>query len=353
MVENKIALIPAYEPQDNLISLVHELKENNFEVVVIDDGSGKEFKYIFDEVSSCAKVLGYNKNKGKGVALKVGFEYIKSNSMQDYVVVTMDCDGQHTVSDAKKLCEVAKLNPNTLVIGKRLRNSKTPFRSRLGNRITRLIYHISTGIDVYDTQTGLRAFNKALLDYLIKVEGERYEYEMNVLLAASKSFPILEVPIETVYINDNEGSHFRPIRDGLMIYKDMFKFALSSLSSFIVDYLVYAFFLFVMMAVPISLRILLANGIARVTSSIFNYSTNKHLVFKNKDSVAKTGSGYFGLALGLFILDTLLIRLFYTAFGLNLLISKIVVGFLLFLVSWVIQKKVIFKERTATHHEIL
>lgn len=78
MVENKIALIPAYEPQDNLISLVHELKENNFEVVVIDDGSGKEFKYIFDEVSSCAKVLGYNKNKGKGVALKVGFEYIKS-----------------------------------------------------------------------------------------------------------------------------------------------------------------------------------------------------------------------------------------------------------------------------------
>ncbi len=188
---------------------------------------------------------------------------------------------------------------------------------------------------------------------MLEVDGQRYEYEMNVLLAASKSFPILEVPIETVYINDNEGSHFRPIRDGLMIYKDMFKFALSSLSSFIVDYLVYAFFLFVMMAVPISLRILLANGIARVTSSIFNYSTNKHLVFKNKDSVAKTGSGYFGLALGLFILDTLLIRLFYTAFGLNLLISKIVVGFLLFLVSWVIQKKVIFKERTAPHHEIL
>ena len=185
---------------------------------------------------------------------------------------------------------------------------------------------------------------------MLEVDGQRYEYEMNVLLAASKSFPIVEVPIETVYINDNEGSHVRPVRDGLMIYKDMFKFALSSLSSFIVDYLVYAFFLFVMMAVPISLRILLANGIARVTSSIFNYSTNKHLVFKNK---AKTGSGYFGLALGLFILDTLLIRLFYTAFGLNLLISKIVVGFLLFLVSWVIQKKVIFKERTAPHHEIL
>ena len=77
---------------------------------------------------------------------------------------------------------------------------------------------------------------------MLEVEGQRYEYEMNVLLAASKSFPIVEVPIETVYINDNEGSPFRPIRDGLTIYKDMFKFALSSLSSFIVDYLVYAFF---------------------------------------------------------------------------------------------------------------
>ena len=138
-----------------------------------------------------------------------------------------------------------------------------------------------------------------------------------------------------------------------MIYKDMFKFALSSLSSFIVDYLVYAFFLFVMMAVPISLRILLANGIARVASSIFNYSTNKRLVFKNKDSVAKTGSGYLGLAIGLFILDTLLIRLFYTSFGLHLLLSKVIVGLLLFVVSWLIQKKIIFKERTAPTHEIL
>ena len=188
---------------------------------------------------------------------------------------------------------------------------------------------------------------------MLEVEGQRYEYEMNVLLAASIAYPILEVPIETVYINDNEGSHFRPIRDGLMIYKDMFKFALSSLGSFMVDYLVYAFFLFILMAVPISLRILLANGIARVTSSIFNYSNNKRLVFKNKDSVTRTGSGYFGLALGLFILDTLLIRLFFTAFGLNLLISKIIVGLLLFLVSWFIQKKVIFKERIATQNEIL
>lgn len=101
-------------------------------------------------------------------------------------------------------------------------------------------------------------------------------------------------------------------------------------------------------AVPTSLRILLANGIARVTSSIFNYSTNKKLVFKNDDSILKTGTGYFSLAVVLFILDTLLIRLFYAVFGLNLLIVKIIVGILLFTVSWMVQKRFIFKERTHT-----
>lgn len=191
-----------------------------------------------------------------------------------------------------------------------------------------------------------------MIPFMLKVEGQRYEYEMNMLLAASKEYPIIEVPIETVYINDNQASHFRPVRDGLMIYKDMFKFAPSSISSFLIDYIVYALALLVLAAVPTSLKILLANGVARVTSSIFNYSTNKRLVFKNKDSVVKTGTGYFGLALGLFILDTLLIRLFYAVFGLNLLIIKILVGALLFCLSWLVQKKLFSKKGLTPYHEI-
>ena len=109
-------------------------------------------------------------------------------------------------------------------------------RSAFGNKLTRFLFKQQTGVAVTDTQTASSLYNQHD-PLLLDIEGQRYEYEMNVLLAASKAFPILEVPIETVYINDNEGSHFRPIRDGLMIYKDMFKFALSSLSSFIVDYL--------------------------------------------------------------------------------------------------------------------
>ena len=346
-------IIPAYQPDLNLVKLVRLVHaKSDLNIIVVDDGSDADKKVIFDKLEGLATVLTHEHNQGKGQALKTAYAYILERGTYGSIV-TADSDGQHKIWDIFRVVKQSQEHPGALILGARAFSGKVPLRSAFGNKLTRFLFKQQTGVAVSDTQTGLRAFTTNLLPFMLEVDGQRYEYEMNALLAASKSFPIVEVPIETVYINDNEGSHFRPIRDGLMIYKDMFKFALSSLSSFIVDYLVYAFFLFVMMAVPISLRILLANGIARVTSSIFNYSTNKHLVFKNKDSVAKTGSGYFGLALGLFILDTLLIRLFYTAFGLNLLISKIVVGFLLFLVSWVIQKKVIFKERTAPHHEIL
>ena len=225
---------------------------------------------------------------------------------------------------------------------------KVHLRSRFGNSLTKALFKLQTGVGVTDTQTGLRAFTTNLISFMLKIEGQRYEYEMNMLLEASKEYEILEVPIETVYINDNEGSHFRPIRDGLMIYKNIFKFALSSFSSFLVDYLVYAIAILFLPTVPAGLRIFLANSIARVTSSIFNYSTNKKLVFKNEDGLVKTGMGYFGLAVGLFVLDTLLIRLFYAVFGINLLLVKIIVGILLFAVSWTIQKKFIFKERTST-----
>ena len=346
-------IIPAYQPDLNLVKLVRLVHaKSDLHIIVLDDGSDTDKKVIFDKLEGLATVLTHEHNQGKGQSLKTAYAYILERGSY-CSIVTADADGQHKIWDIFRVVNQSQEHPGALILGARAFSGKVPLRSAFGNKLTRFLFKQQTGVAVSDTQTGLRAFTTNLLPFMLEVKGQRYEYEMNVLLAASKVYPILEVPIETVYINDNEGSHFRPVRDGLMIYKDMFKFALSSLSSFIVDYLVYAFFLFVMMAVPINLRILLANGIARVTSSIFNYSTNKRLVFKNKDSLARTGSGYLGLAIGLFILDTLLIRLFYTSFGLHLLLSKVIVGLLPFVVSWLIQKKIIFKERTAPTHEIL
>lgn len=341
-------VIPAYEPDYNLIRLIKKVREkSDFEVIVINDGSSASCNRVFEQAATYATILHHSLNQGKGQALKTAFCYIQSQGHYG-VIVTADADGQHKLWDILRVAHCAHEQPQKLILGARSFTGKVPLRSRFGNSLTRLLFKQQTGVAVSDTQTGLRAFTSNMLLFMLSIEGQRYEYEMNMLLQACKAYPIVEVPIETVYIDDNKTSHFRPIQDGLMIYKDMFKFALSSLSSFIVDYLVYAVALLFLVAVPTTLRILLANGIARVTSSIFNYSTNKKLVFKNEDSIAKTGSGYFGLALGLFILDTLLIRLFYAVFGINLLLVKILVSILLFSLSWLIQKKFIFKERTHT-----
>lgn len=341
-------VIPAYQPDNKLIKLIEKIHEkSDFHILVIDDGSSSKCQKIFDKAEQYATVLRHQVNQGKGQALKTAFQFIKEQNSYG-TVVTADADGQHKIWDIFRTANKASEKPNKLILGVRAFTGKVPLRSRFGNSLTKVFFKLQTGVGVTDTQTGLRAFTTNLIPFMLKIEDQRYEYEMNMLLEASKEYEILEVPIETVYINDNEGSHFRPIRDGLMIYKNIFKFALSSFSSFLVDYLVYAIAILFLPTVPAGLRIFLANSIARVTSSIFNYSTNKKLVFKNEDGLVKAGMSYFGLAVGHFVLDTLLIRLFYAVFGINLLLVKIIVGILLFAVSWTIQKKFIFKERTST-----
>lgn len=341
-------VIPAYQPDFNLLTLIEKIhKKGDFSIIVIDDGSSPECKEIFAQAENYGTVLRHQVNQGKGQALKTAFAYIQSLKMPG-TIVTADADGQHRIWDIFRTLTKSNENPNTLLLGVRAFTGKVPLRSRFGNSLTRILFKIQTGVAVSDTQTGLRAFSTDMIPFMLKIEGQRYEYEMNMLLEASKQCPILEVPIETVYINDNQASHFRPIRDALMIYKNILKFALSSLSSFIVDYLVYVFSILFLSFIPSGLHLLLSNGLARVTSSIFNFSTNKKLVFKNKASNLKTGAGYLTLSVVLFFLDTLLISLFNTGFGINLFMAKIFVGMLLFVVSWTVQTRFIFKERTCS-----
>lgn len=339
-----MVVIPAFEPDKNLLKLVKKIKEKTqLAILVVDDGSGADYTAIFDQVKTYAQVLTHPKNQGKGAALKTAFAWIQKEKIEG-MIVTADSDGQHSVWDMLRVLKKSKEAPQTLTLGVRSFTGKVPLRSRFGNSLTRLLFRVQTGQKVLDTQTGLRAFHTDQLPFMLAIEGNRYEYEMNMLLEASKTLGLSQMPIETIYINDNAGSHFRPVADGLMIYGQIFKFALSSLSSFVVDYLVYALALIFLAAVPTSLKILLANSLARLTSSIFNYSSNKKLVFKNEGSLAQTGSSYFGLVIFLFVLDTFLIQLFHAQLGLNLFVVKIVVGLLLFCLSWLVQKKWIFKE---------
>lgn len=333
----RVILIPSYEPDDKLIKLVNELKENKLDIVVVNDGSGKEYDSIFDRIKKKSKVISYDINHGKGYALKIGLEYIKE-TYKEFVVVTMDSDGQHSVKDAIKLSNYAEKHSNELVIGKRIRSEKTPLRSKIGNIITMLVYRLTTGVKVYDTQTGLRAFTNDLIDFMLNVEGDRYEYEMNVLLyAPSNSIKIKEIEIETIYIENNEGSHFNTFKDSYRVYKEIIKYSFSSIISFIIDYSLFAIF-------SLLLSITYSNIFARIISASINFTINKKIVFKSNKNLFVSLIEYALLAIFILVCNTLLLNLFVNI-GINKFIAKLIVEVSLFIISFLVQKTLVFKKK--------
>ena len=335
MIYKLVILIPSNEPDKNLIKLVKNIKKYNLDAVIVNDGSSKEYDNIFNEVNKYYKVISYDINHGKGYALKYGIKYIKDKYHDNYIIITMDSDGQHRIKDAIKLGEYAKNHLDTLVLGKRIRDSHIPLRSKIGNDITSIVYESVSHVSVYDTQTGLRAFSYKLTDFMLSINGDRYEYEMNVLLyAAEENIPIHEEKIKTIYINNNSGSHFNSLKDSFKIYKEIIKFTSSSLLSFLIDYILFIIFNI------ISKNITLSNIFARMISGTCNYSFN-NIVF-NKKPNKKTFIQYVLLATTILILNTFILNILISI-NINKYIAKILTEIILFIISFLVQKMVIFK----------
>ena len=334
----KVILIPSYEPDELLINLVYQIDKKKFDIVVIDDGSGKDYQNVFQLIKKDVHLISYQTNMGKGYALKKGYEYIKNHYQEDYLVITMDSDGQHRIEDAIKLLDYVENNPHILVLGMRKRSGKTPLRSRIGNGITKFVFRLVSHLNIYDTQTGLRCFSYELMDFMLSIPGNRYEYEMNVLLNCSKNnIKVHEIEIETIYIDNNSRSHFNAIKDSIRIYKDILKFSLSSIISFIID-----FSLFSVFSIFIK-KITICNILARIISATVNYILNRKFVFQSNKSVYKSFFSYVLLAILILVLNTLLLNMFVNYLYINRFVAKIIVEFILFIFNYFIQKKVIFK----------
>ncbi len=218
----RIALIPAYMPDDKMVAIVRQLYDAGFEIIIVNDGSSDDCIRVFEEASRYAKVLCHEKNRGKGTALKTGLKFINSIYEAPYTIVTVDADGQHRIEDVIRVAQTSEQNRSCLILGSRKMEGKVPFKSLAGNAITRFVYRLSSGISVYDTQTGLRAFSDELITRLIDIDGSRYEYEMNMLTALPREgVAIKEVWISTVYIGNNESSHFNAVKDSFLIYKGL------------------------------------------------------------------------------------------------------------------------------------
>ena len=219
----KIAVIPAYKPDSKLPGVVSSLKLYGYRVVVVNDGSGREYEPLFEKTGA-DKIIAHAENLGKGSAIKTGLNYVRENFAEPYVAVTVDADGQHETGNILTVTRTALENPGTLVIGSRRLGKDAPFRSKSGNFITRKVLHALTPVTVYDTQSGLRAFDSSLTDLMCEIKGERYEYEMQVLIELTKrNIPIKEVRINALYIGKNTTSHFRTWYDAQRIYRVIFK----------------------------------------------------------------------------------------------------------------------------------
>ncbi len=222
-------LIPAYRPDHLLIELLINLKQEGFDAVVVNDGSGEKFDDVFNEAEKYAVVLKQNINRGKGAALRLGFSYVNLHPNNHNYVITCDADGQHAVKDIIRIND--KLHEtNNVVLGSRKFDKSVPKRSRNGNFMSRLCRTLITKEYVPDDQCGLRGFPVKDIFNIITLPGDHYEYEMNVICNLQiKRLKFEEVPIETIYLDNNKSSHFKPNLDTFRIQRSIWMNAIAPL----------------------------------------------------------------------------------------------------------------------------
>lgn len=350
---NITIMIPSLNPDEKLIKYVRQLANESFrEIVVINDGSAEKYDAIFDEVSAIEKctVLRHEVNRGKGRALKTGMDYVLKNHPDCIGIVTGDADGQHRLKDTIRVAKELIKNDNRLVLGSRNFNSPNiPARSSFGNKVTSLVFAAMFGQKLMDTQTGLRGIPLTIVPSMLKISGERFEYEMNMLIECRRQkIEIFEIPIDTVYIDENSSSHFNPIIDSVKIYwlifRSFFSFIFTSIGCTLLDLLIFTLLARLILPMDFRYRILVATAVARVISATVNFIVNKNVVFHKKGHIVSSATKYFCLAVVQMFISAKSVELFVGLLGWHETIVKAIVDTILFIVNYFIQKKFIFKK---------
>lgn len=352
---NVVAVIPSLNPTSIFVEYVDGLIEKGFRrIIVVDDGSKDSYQNIFDElkVREQCTVLRHAVNLGKGRALKTGFNHYLNNFSNEYSsgVVTADADGQHSPDDTLKIATNLDENKDCLVLGTRNFNfSHVPFKSKNGNKITTLVFSVLYSKKINDTQTGLRGIPYEFVKKCLELNGERFEYEIGMLIEAVRAnIQMVEVEIETIYYDSNRETHFNAVMDSLRIYSLMFssfiKFSMTGIASFGLDIALFALLvnLLLRIADP-STSILLSTVGARILSSVFNYTLNRNVVFRSKSKLSKTLLKYFSLSVIQMLISSLLVTQVFYLLNFDATPIKIMVDLCLFFISYQIQRRWVFK----------
>ena len=346
-------LIPAYQPDARLPRLILELHRTDpsTKIVVVDDGSGQKFSDIFEASATAgAHVISYEHNRGKGYALREGFTWIRDVAGDSpECVVTADADGQHTLNDIFRVGRTCT-DTGKSVLGVREFVGHVPARSRIGNTATSALFWLATGWKLKDTQTGLRAFPVALLPELLKVQGDRYEYELRVLLHLAKfRHPVTQIPIETIYEAGNPTSHFRPLQDSARIWAPLLKFAASSGVATVIDYVL------VLVLNALTGALFFPVIAARLVSASVNFAMNRRVFEATGVSLRRSALRYAALAVAV-VAGSYTMLAVLTGIGMPLWIAKIIADTTMYLVSYSAQSRYVFapaqdQSAKVTRHE--
>ncbi len=375
MIENVTVILPSLDPDHRLNLVVDGCLEKGFKrIVIVNDGSSEDCLEPFKTAAEKPGVIVLTNeiNRGKGSSLKTAMAWVAENQKDAKGVVTVDGDNQHHPDDIAA-CALAMLERNEAVLGCRdFSEPQVPWKSKNGNNITKFVFRAFCGIKISDTQTGLRAFPMEALPFLCEIEGDRYEFETNMLLVMhSKKVPFSEVKIRTIYEDkENSTSHFHPVKDSFKIYRIIFKYIIKNIFVF----LKYAFSsgaataldlgLFFVLNLIFSktitegftlfgkdfssgwLVVFMATAGARIASSFFNYKINKRIVFKSdaKHSIVRY---YILVAVQLCVSATLVyfISSMFREGSVIRTVCKAVVDTFLFFVNYNIQRIWVFKDR--------
>ena len=346
-------LIPAYQPDARLPRLILELHraDPSTKIVVVDDGSGQKFSDIFEASATAgAHVISYEHNRGKGYALREGFTWIRdvAGDSQE-CVVTADADGQHTLNDIFRVGRTCT-DTGKSVLGVREFVGHVPARSRIGNTATSALFWLATGWKLKDTQTGLRAFPVGLLPALLEVQGDRYEYELRVLLHLAKfRHPVTQIPIETIYEAGNPTSHFRPLQDSARIWAPLLKFAASSGVATVIDYVL------VLVLNALTGALFFPVVAARMVSASVNFAMNRRVFEATGVPLRRSALRYAALAVAV-VAGSYTMLAVLTGIGMPLWIAKIIADTTMYLVSYSAQSRYVFapaqdQSAKVTRHE--
>lgn len=351
-------VIPSLDPDEHMVEFVKQLMEVGFtRIVIVDDGSSPESQQYFEKVAGYkdnVTILKHAVNQGKGRALKTAFHYLLNTYGREELVgaVTADADGQHSPEDTKRVAERMK-ETGSFVLGTRdFGQEDVPFKSRNGNRITTQVFKLLYGEKISDTQTGLRGVPYDFIKNCLAMQGERFEYEIVMLIEAVRSkIDIAEEKIQTIYINSNRATHFHAVKDSARIYKVIFacflKFSGSGLLSSVIDIGCFSFLTKLLFAsLEPKIAIFLGTLLARLISSFINYSMNRTVVFKDGNRMGKSVVRYYILCAGQLLCSWLLVTAVFERVSWDTTIVKMIVDTLLFFISYQIQRVWVFRKES-------